>query len=201
MVHLNVILREVIRHYSTDKEIITTGRMVSSHISSVNRKIGKLSVGGLDQIASVLETFLSSTEDLPAPIVAYVHTYLGLIRERQRRYDEAIDSLVKALWIRKSANESDINIAVASHRLGISYSHAGDYRNASAALRRALQYYARGNLANNHRFVLSAANRLEAFRLQRKSSKSSRLKDSVVTNRTDASTAFASSWSESVGCW
>lgn len=128
-------------------------------------------MGELEQIASVLETFLYTTSDLPAGVVAYVHTYLGLIRQQQERFGIAIESLIKALWIRRSAGQSFELIAVASHRLGVAYSLAENYTNAKAALKQAIEYYARTGLSEDHEFVVLAKNQL--FDIKTRSSRAS----------------------------
>jgi tetratricopeptide (TPR) repeat protein len=161
--HLNLILYEAIALFSSDEELIEMARLKSRHLSAIYQKKEKLTEDDLDQICTILETFLSSTSVLPAPVVAHVHTYIGLIRQHQERYDCAIDSLLKALWVRTSAQEPADHIAVASHRLGLAYGLASNVGQASSLLQKALQHYQEAHVPRDHGFVLSAKQNFEKY--------------------------------------
>jgi len=56
--------------------------------------------GVLNEIVLILMIFLDkSPRSLPMDIVKQVHTFIGLIKEMQQSYDEAIQSFLKVLWI------------------------------------------------------------------------------------------------------
>ena len=108
-----------------------------------------------------MEFMLSTKTALPSSVVAYIHTYLGMIRQQQKHYDAAIDAFVKALFIRRSANQPLVLIAVTCYRLGIAYRLNNDIDNAMLHLKQAIQYYSKAEtISMDHQFVVAAQNSL-----------------------------------------
>lgn len=167
MDHLDIILRNVIKHFSDNRSLIKTARNLSYKVGAVKKPVGKR-IGGvnLEDIAEVLETALSTLVELPTAVVAYIHTYLGMIHQQENRYDLAIASFVKALWLRRSAHQPVELIAVASYRLGLAYALNGDVVNAKAALKQAIQFYSKAPMPMDHEFVLAAQNHLFELKKQ-----------------------------------
>jgi tetratricopeptide (TPR) repeat protein len=161
--HLTLILHEAIPLFSIDSELMEIAQMQYMHLTAVCEEKEKLSEDDLDQIAIILETFVSSTKDLPPMVVAYAHTYIGLVRQHQERYPSAIDSLLKTLWVQTSAHEPADRIAVSSHRLGLAYGASSDFVQASSLLKKALQLYEEAHVPRYHQFVLSAKRGLAQF--------------------------------------
>lgn len=157
--HLDIILMRIISQFSTNRKLVKKAQTLSYNIGAVKRPVGTR-IGGvnLEEIAEVMETLLSTADNLPAGVVAYVHTYLGMIRQQQKRYDGAIDAFVKALWIRRSSSQPLELIAVASHRLGVVYSLNDDVEDAMVALKQAIQYYSKSPISMDHEFVVAAQN-------------------------------------------
>ena len=160
--HVDILLTKVMPTFSRNTKLIKTARSLSFRIGTVRQAVGKR-IGGVDleEIAVLIEMLLSTTKGLPGSVVAYVYTCLGMIRKRQKRYENAIDALVKALWIRLSAAQPPELIAVASHRLGAAYALNDDKENAIAALKRAIQYYSSStSISMDHELVVATQNRL-----------------------------------------
>jgi tetratricopeptide (TPR) repeat protein len=156
--HLDGILMKIICEFSADrrKSLIKTAKSVSYNIGAVKKPVGtRIGGANLEEIADMMETLLSNT-NLPASVVAYVHTYLGMIRQQQKRYDDAIGAFVKALWIRRSCNQPLELIAVASYRLGVAHSLNDDIEDAKVALKQAIQYYSKVPISMDHEFVVAA---------------------------------------------
>jgi tetratricopeptide (TPR) repeat protein len=162
--HLDLILRETIPRFSIDKELIAMARFLSMQLSEKELKHTEYV---LEQIAAILETFLSSTDALPPAVVAYVHTYLGLVDLQLKQHSSAINHLLKALWIRTSAHEPEDHIAVAQHRLALAYGAALEFSKATSLLQRAHQHYDEARVPRHHLFVKHARNSLEKYKVQR----------------------------------
>jgi len=167
MDHLDVVLRNIVKDFSSNRSLVKKARSLSYQVGAVKKPVGK-QIGGvnLEDIAEILETAVSTIDDLPSAAVAYIHTYLGLIRQQENRYGGAIDSFVKALWIRRSARQPIELIAVASYRLGVAYALNGDNGNATAALKQAIQFYSKASISMDHEFVVAAQNYLFQLKKQ-----------------------------------
>lgn len=192
MEHLVVILAEAIPEFCKNQDIVHMARSKARHLATKYRhdddnhhhnhnkhhhREGQCFADeDLEDVAMILEDFLGSTESLPPSLVAYVHTYIGLLRQYEERYSSAIVSLLKALWIRKSSHEEADQLAVSCHRLGLVYGLASDFDQATNLLQRALDYYHEANISNDHEFVVGARKSLEHF--EQKKSSSQELKDS-----------------------
>lgn len=192
MEHLAVILAEAIPEFCKDRDLVHMARSKARHLAMKYRHQAHhhsyyhhnphhhesicFADDDLEDVAMILEDFLGSTQSLPPCLVAYVHTYIGLVRQYEERYSSAIVSLLKALWIRKSSHEEADQLAMACHRLGLVYGLAGDLDQATNLLQRAVDYYHEANIANDHEFVVGARRALESF--EQKKSSSQELKDS-----------------------
>jgi len=193
MEHLAVILAEAIPEFCKDRDLIHMARSKARHLAMKYRQQDEddhayyhhqqqhhesicFADDDLEDVAMILEDFLGSTQSLPPCLVAYVHTYIGLVRQYEERYSSAIVSLLKALWIRKSSHEEADQLAMSCHRLGLVYGLAGDLDQATTLLQRAIDYYHEANIANDHEFVVGARRSLESF--EQKKSSSQELKDS-----------------------
>lgn len=170
--HLVLVLAEAIPQFSNDSELMQTARRKARYLieNFPDRKHGTaLSDDDLEDVAMILEDFLCSTENIPPNVVAYVHTYIGLVRQYQERYSSAIVSLLKALWIRKASHEEADRLAVSCHRLALVYGLAGDFEQATTLLERAIQYYDMAHISKDHHFVAGAKKSLESFEQRRAS--------------------------------
>jgi tetratricopeptide (TPR) repeat protein len=168
--HLLLVLAEAIPQFSTDTELVQMARTKARYLAETfpDAKQGTaLSDDDLEDVAMILEDFLSSTKNMPPDMVAYVHTYIGLVRQYQERYSSAVVSLLKALWIRKASHEEADRLAVSCHRLGLVYGLAGDFEQATTLLERAIQYYDEAHIAKGHHFVTGARKALESFEHKR----------------------------------
>jgi len=199
--HLVVILAEAIPVYCKDDDLVQTARIKARqltvkydeqyqqqhHQQHYHQKMQQqqnnddegllIADDDLEDVAMILEDFLGTTESIPPSLVAYVHTYIGLVRQYEERYASAIVSLLKALWIRKSSHEEADRLAVSCHRLGLVYGLAGDFEKAINLLNRAIEYYQEANVSDDHPFVMGASNSITLFE-ERKSS-SQELKQSA----------------------
>lgn len=200
--HIDVILTRVIMDFSRSSKLIKTARSLSYKIGPVRQAVGKR-IGGVEweEIAVVLEMLLSSTKGLPGSVVAYVYTYLGMIRQRQKRFDMAVDAFVKALWIRKSSNQSPELIAVASYRLGAAYCLNNDKENAMAALKQAIQHFSSpsATISMDHDLVLATQNKLFIVKNYGRASSEKILRRADSERDTETVTTAgvtASSWTE-----
>jgi tetratricopeptide (TPR) repeat protein len=164
--HLDLILRETIPRFSIDDELIAMARFLSMQVFIICGKEQKPTEDDLEQIAPILETFLSSTDELPPAVVAYVHTYLGQIDQQLKRHSSAINHFLKALWIRTSAHEPEDHIAVASHRLALAYGEALEFSEATSLLQRAIQHYDEAHVPRDHLFAKHARESLEKYEFQ-----------------------------------
>eukprot|EP00934_Nitzschia_sp_Nitz4_P000733 Nitzschia sp. Nitz4//scaffold45_size130396//122373//123149//NITZ4_003474-RA/size130396-processed-gene-0.203-mRNA-1//1//CDS//3329552473//733//frame0 len=160
MAAIHVILVDTIKKYSKDEKLKCSARLLSNSLEGVGKRLGNVVVGGLDATANIIEAFLSSTPDLPPNVVAFVHTHMGMIRRRQDRLDDAIESLVKALWIRRSAGQAPELIAVACYQLGVTYRLAGKNTNAVATLRQSIQFYHKAGFSKDHDYIAAAQRQL-----------------------------------------
>ncbi len=168
MIHMDIILRNIIAEFSSDQKLIKTARSISYKVGGVKKPVGKR-IGGvcLEEIVKVMETLINNTPDLPSSVVAYVHTYLGLIRQQQEKFDGAIHAYIKALWIRVASHQPAELIAVASYRLGVAYILDDDIDNAKVSLKQSIQYYSQSStMAMDHEFVLAAKKSLSEIKTQ-----------------------------------
>ena len=195
MEHLVVILAEAIPEFCKDHDLVHMARSKARQLAMKYRDHDEdghphshkpqhqqqhngqcFADEDIEDVVMILEDFLGSTQSLPPSLVAYVHTYIGLVRQYEERYSSAIVSLLKALWIRKSSHEEADQLAVSCHRLGLVYGLAGDLDQATTLLQRSLDYYQEANIANEHEFVVGARRSLDHF--EQKKSSSQELKDS-----------------------
>lgn len=199
MEHLVVILADAIPEFCKDQDLVHMARSKARQLTMKYRQHDEdnhdyfhrqqqhqhhhegqcFAEDDLEDVAMILEDFLGSTQSLPPTLVAYVHTYIGLVRQYEERYSSAVVSLLKALWIRKSSHEEADQLAVSCHRLGLVYGLAGDLDQATTLLQRALEYYHEAHVSNDHEFVVGARKSLEHF--EQKKSNSQELKDSSRT--------------------
>ena len=165
--HLLLILREAISLFSTETELQNAARLKSEQLAALYEQDEQITEEDLDQICTILETFVSSPRDeLPPSLVAYVHTYVGLIRQDQRRYTCAVTSFLKALWVRTAAHDPAEQIAVATHRLGVAYGLAGELNQAASLLSKALQHYEDAQVPGDHHFIRLAKKSLGNYHLR-----------------------------------
>jgi tetratricopeptide (TPR) repeat protein len=194
MEHLVVILAEAIPEFCKDHDLVHMARSKARQLTMKYRRDNDdddryynhhnqhhhdsrcYAEEDIEDVAMILEDFLGSTPSLPPCLVAYVHTYIGLVRQYEQRYSSAIVSLLKALWIRKSSHEEADQLAVSCHRLGLVHGLAGDFDQATNLLQRALDYYREAHIANEHEFVVGARRSLDVY--EQKKSNSQELKDS-----------------------
>lgn len=167
--HLVMVLAEALPEFCPNQELVQMAREKARYLTRTygqshhKQRQPSLSDDDLEDVAMILEDFLGSTEALPPTVVAYVHTYIGLVRQYQERYSSAIVSLLRALWIRKSAHDEPDRLAVSCHRLGLVYGLAGDFEQAKSLLDRAILYYEQAHIAKDHHFVVGAKRSLEHF--------------------------------------
>ena len=168
--HVVLVLAEAIPQFCPDHDLVQMARYKAQHLAlkygGPHGKQGggpSLSDDDLEDVAMILEDFLGSTNELPPNVVAYVHTYIGLVRQYQERYASAIVSLLKALWILKSSRGAPDRLAVSCYRLGLVYGLAGDFNEATTLLKRAIDYYDEASVAKDHHFVVVAKKALEIF--------------------------------------
>jgi tetratricopeptide (TPR) repeat protein len=158
------ILRDVIPKYSDDKELIEVSQYHFKSIAARNTELRFWHGDDLEEIVSVMNAFIGSAPSLPPSIVGLVHSTIGLIRQQQREYKCAIESLQKALWIKNSSRETPEEIGMALHRLGMAYSFAGDPAEACSLLKKAMANYDRANLAKNHPLMVTAKEKIEKYK-------------------------------------
>lgn len=182
--HLVVVLAEAIPEFCKDCDLVKMAKIKARHLAMKykdHRHDGPaISADDLEDVAMILEDFLGSTESIPPSLVAYVHTYIGLVRQYEERYSSAIVSLLKALWIRKSSHEESDRLAVSCHRLGLVYGLAGDFEQAVNLLQRAIEYYQEAKIAEDHHFVLGAKKSIKLFQEQKSSSQELKLSASTL---------------------
>lgn len=166
---LELILREAIKLYSNDEELIEMSTVQSRNIRIVREEGQRLSADTNDQIVTVLETFVSSSTEVPSMLVAHIHTNMGLLQLFRENFKTAINHLLKALWIKSNAQESSDRIALASHRLALAYGLSSNFVEATSLLEKAIQCYHEAHLPDNHQLVLSAKQSYQKYQGRRQS--------------------------------
>lgn len=166
---LELILREAIKLYSDDEELIEMAMIHSQNVQTALENERRLSVDQVDQIATVLETFVSCSTEAPSTLVAHVHTKIGLLQLLQENFNSAINHLLKALWIRNNAQESADRLALASHRLGLAYGMSSNFFQATSLLEKAIQCYDEAHVPASHHLVLSAKQSHQKYQGRRQS--------------------------------
>jgi tetratricopeptide (TPR) repeat protein len=122
----------------------------------------------LSRIYDVLDTFITSTADLPATVVFEVHSLRGLVQETLCRHKLAQQSYLKALWIASStAQIPKEQLAMTMHHLGKSYGANGDYKEATALLERSLSEYEQSHIPKRHVCVVDAESEIRRLSAQR----------------------------------
>jgi tetratricopeptide (TPR) repeat protein len=91
---------------------------------------------------------------------------VGLLRARQKRYDCAIQSYLKALWVQTSSVDArdSLNIAITENRLGLAYGKCGDLLQAISLLEKTLEHYDKAKMKADHHCVVEAQTALLDFR-------------------------------------
>ncbi len=172
--HIVVVLAEAIPEFCKDNDLVQMAMMKARYLALKYRdqhdKRLVIAEEDLEDVAMILEDFLGSTESIPPSLVAYVHTYIGLLRQYEERYSSAIVSLLKALWIRKSSHEEADRLAVSCHRLGLVYGLDKNFEQATKLLKRAIEYYHEANIADDHQFVMGAKSSIELFEQEKSTS-------------------------------
>ena len=121
----------------------------------------------LNEVVTILGAILSSAPDLPSKTVAQVHSFVGMIRARQKRPACAIQSFMKALWLQKSSGETqDLDIALTENQLGLAYGMSDDLAQAISLLEKALEDYEKAGMKPEHPCVAAAQSELSEFRTQ-----------------------------------
>jgi len=182
--HLVLLLEEMIPALCSDTELVGVAKTMSQQLVGDQFDISARSNSSrksqpddtnvadevLENVAIILEDFIGgSTVELPPVVLSFVHTQIGLIRQRQGQYNFALVSLLKSLWIRKQASH-DIceQVGLACHRLGLIYGQICDYEQACLLLKQALHLY-QGHqqlIGKNHDFILGATQSLEVFQMK-----------------------------------
>jgi tetratricopeptide (TPR) repeat protein len=125
----------------------------------------ELCLDELNEVITMLSAFLGSAPGLPSNLVAQVHSYVGLIREKQQRHTCAIRSLLKALWIQTStAGTPLLEIAITENRLGLAYGMSGNYPQAISLLEKAIDCYVKMGVKVDHPCMINAQAVLSDFR-------------------------------------
>lgn len=162
---LEMLLYESIPIFSDDEDLTELAKERYHGVASRHRTESTWTADELNEVVTVLQHFLSSAPSLPTHLVFSVHSHLGCIRQLQHKYDNAIQSFLKALWILTSVNEpSTEQIALCLHRLGISYGKNGKYGDAVNLLNKALHKYESSALNKDHPCVITARDDLTHFR-------------------------------------
>ena len=176
-------LRRTVRHYSEDRELAATAEAQFAGIAEHCRSRGlEHCKDDLSNVASVLDTFVSSSPSLPAAIVYEVHSLMGLVRVALKQHSVAVKSYMKALWFASATEDiPQEQLAVTLHRLGKAYGDTtiGRYGEASYLLTKALDIYERAHVHKDHHCVVDARQTLESVQEKFKKSKKREARSSL----------------------
>lgn len=153
--------------YSEDPEIAAVAcenfAGLASRCHRLGRDIG--SADELNQVVNMLSAILSSAQGLPSKAVARVHSFVGMIRAKQNKYDCAIRSFLKALWLQTSKMDTPaLDIAMTENRLGLAYGNSGNLPQAISLLEKSLEDYEKAKMKVEHFCVVEAQSALADFR-------------------------------------
>lgn len=127
-------------------------------------------IGKADELNEVVNMFgaiLTSARGLPPRYVGQVHSFVGMIRAKQKRFDCAIRSFLKALWLQTSTTDTPVlDTAITQHRLGMAYGDSKNFAQAISLLEKSLQDYERAKMKAEHSCILAAQSALLDFRSQ-----------------------------------
>ena len=137
-----------------------SGLAARKHFS--NKELSRVELG---EIVDMLKEILNTSPRLPAQLVAYIHSTIGLIRQLRGENECAIHSFMKALWIATATHDPNAEeIGLTVHRLGIVHGRNRDYNEAATLLEKALAIYRCGGMTENHPYLASATRELEELR-------------------------------------
>ena len=128
----------------------------------------------LAEIEHYLTTILESTPSLPAPVVADLHSYRGLVNLKQGDHNvAAVESFTRALWLqshlmRLASDEQEelerlLDMALTEHRLGVAYGRNKQYLEAIDQMKYAIQSYERAQVGISESCYVSAKEDLHEF--------------------------------------
>lgn len=143
----------------------------------------------LNELALCLQSVIAATTDLPADITAEAHSWIGLLRQKQGAYEDAIKSYMKVLWLQScsleqeqqpqqnkkpkhkllptsKANSStqEVKIALTEHRLGLAYGKSGRFSDAVQVLQDVLSKYEKAHVSPDQDVYKCAKAALADFR-------------------------------------
>jgi len=159
-----------------------------THLSLVTSR-GSGDGGIMEDTLFFLKGKLSS-QQVPNNLVADIHSCIGLIQDHMGHPQQAIRSLMNALWIQQKMmttlttaslslsqvqqpvvikkkidyDEVVVSIALTEHRLGVLYGQVGDYENAVSLLQKAFNAYGQSKMKSDHTVYLQAEESLTTFR-------------------------------------
>jgi len=161
--HIQYIFKELIPKHSTDEELIDEAFILRKMIDSLGNETSHWPCEFLENIFTVLSSFVSAVPTLLPNVVSQIHTIIGLIRQQQREYKCAIEFLQKALWIKNSLRESSTEIGMALHRLAMAYGRSGNLLQAVTLLQKALFKYEQGGWSKTHSHAIMATTMIERY--------------------------------------
>jgi hypothetical protein len=164
---LEILLCETSIEYCENDTLVQQIRVHFSGLAARKHFSNKeLSREELGEIVDTLKEILNTSPRLPAQLVAYIHSTIGLVRQLRGDNKCAIHAFMKALWIATSThhdpNAEEIGLTV--HRLGIAHGRNCDYNEAAILLEKALAIYRCGGMTENHPYLASATRELEELR-------------------------------------
>lgn len=166
LAQLEMLLCESIPTFSDDVHLTEMAAGRYHGVAARHKANSSWTADELNEVVTVLQHFLSSAPSLPSQLVFSVHSHLGCIQLLQQKYDNAIQSFLKALWILTSAIEPCLEqIGLCLHRLGISYGRNGKYGEAVNLLTKAISKYEESaQLNKDHPSLIGAKEDLSHFR-------------------------------------
>lgn len=163
---LEILLCETSIEYCENDTLVQQIRVHFSGLAARQFSNKELSREELGEIVDTLKEILNPPPRLPAQLVAYIRSTIGLVRQLRGDNKCAIHAFMKALWIATSThhdpNAEEIGLTV--HRLGIVHGRNCDYNEAAILLEKALAIYRCGGMTENHPYLASATNELEELR-------------------------------------
>ena len=142
----------VIPEYTQQRELINS---IFSQLRGFSQRVRTSGVTNCNEdllnAISVLQSFLSVCNELPAQTTFDVHTLIGQIKAAQRDQAGATLSFTKALWIASCSEEiPEEHTAAALHRMGQVYSQCRHYKEARNVLNKAIETYKSAGISNHH---------------------------------------------------